>query len=172
MRADQFRRQTETRDMIELIEESEAIMLAWMDDAIEASKWFEAECASTEERCAAAWADEGFQEALAGRAREAATSLKAIANEFTAERGLRIWAWHGDVVLARDSYLDHNAAWVRSLEAKGRNPEEYFTDTVNDDDIGPTFTLACRNLRRIKDSAMYPNLSAKNKQRIDKICAE
>ena len=172
VRVDQLRRQAETRDMLELIKESETIMLTWQDDATEAGKWLEVECAASEDRCAAAWGDEGFQESLASSAREAATALKALANEFTADRGLQIWGWHDDVVLARDSYLDHNTAWVRALEAKGRNPEEYFTDTVNDDDIGPTFTVACRNLRRIKDSSMYPNLSARNKKSIDKICAE
>jgi hypothetical protein len=172
VRADQYRRQQETQTLLELVEESEALMYEWMEGMEEVYGQAESFCGQSEQACAEFWQDASVQQGVKDAAREAAVSLERIADEFRGSRGLRIWAWHKDVTLARNSYLEHNAAWVRWLEAISRNVAELSGDTVNDDDITPTFTTACRDFRRIGESSMYPNLSKKNKERIEKICAE
>jgi hypothetical protein len=172
LRADQYRRQQEMRSMLELIEESESTMHEWMANMEPVYAEAERACSTSQEACDALGADELYWERVRNAAREAARSLETIAGQFSASKGLRIMAWHGDVIRARDSYLDHNAAWVRYLEAVGRNTDELFTDTVNNDDIEPTFAAACRSLRRVGESSMYPKLSSSNKARVETICVE
>lgn len=172
VRADQHRKQDNVRNMLDLVKESEDIMYEWQDEMNAVYSQIEQTCSRSEAECQELLANQVFLEDLQSTARAAATSLETIAGEFQSSRGLRLPSWHKDVVLARNSYLDHNAAWVRYLEAVGRNPGEIFTETVNDDDIDPTWTIACRNFRRIKGSSMYPNLSASNKKRIEEICKD
>lgn len=172
MRYDQYKRQTEIDSMLELVEESEATMYEWLTQLEGFAKTIEAECAGSEERCAALLEDPYFNAEIENAAREAKIALEATADQFTKSNGLSILAWHNDVIRARDSYLDHNAAWVKHLAAIERNIEEAFIDGASNDDIGPTFAVTCRHLERLKSSGMYPLMTKNNQARVDKICAE
>ena len=172
MRYDQYKRQTEIDTMLELVEQSEAAMYQWMTQLEGFAGTIETECSGSEERCAALLEDPYFVADIENGAREAKTSLEAVANQFTKSNGLSILAWHSDVIRARDSYLDHNAAWVRHLDAIDGNIEEAFIDGASNDDIGPTFKIACRHFERLKSSSMFPLMTKNNQERVDKICAE
>jgi len=172
IRGDQYRRQQEMQTMLELIEESESVMREWSRKMEELADEIERTCGASPAACDALLGDEFRWGQVKGSAREAARALEIIAAQFRTGKGLRIAAWHSDVVRARDSYLEHNKAWVYYLEAVGRNIDELLNDTASDDDIDPTFTVTCRNLRKVKDSPLYPDLSASNKDRVKKICAE
>ena len=168
----QYRRQQETKLLLELVETSENAMKEWAKDIDTIYKEVEKICERSEEECLYLAEDPEFLEGLRDLNRELENSLTIVAEQFRGERGLNILFWHKDVILARDSYLDHNAAWVRYANALSKDAVALFSEnSVHDDDIEPTFTIACNNLRRIKDSSMYPNISSNNKKRIEVICA-
>lgn len=172
VRADQSRRVQETKLLLELVETSENTMIQWQKDVDAINKEVESICTNSQEDCQILLEDPEFIEGIKNLNRELKNSLVIVAEQFRGERGLNIMFWHKDVILARDSYLDHNAAWASFADAAGRDIDVLFGNSVYDDDIEPTFTVACANLRRIKDSSMYPNISSNNSKRVEVICAE
>lgn len=170
VRADQFRRVQETKLLLDLVETSENAMLQWQKDMDTVAQEAENICNSSPEDCRMLTEDPEFLEGIANLSRELENSLVIIAGQFSGERGLNIMFWHKDITLARDRYLDHNAAWVRWMDAASRDIDALSEGSVHDDDIEPTFIVACANLHRIQYSSMYPNISDNNKKRIEDIC--
>jgi len=172
IRYDQYKRQTEIETMLGLIEQSESVMYDWLQEQDELGTVITAECSGSEERCAALLQDPYFISGIENSAREASTSLDAIAGQFTKSNGLTILYWHKDVIRARDAYLEHNAAWVKHLDAIDGNIDELLTDGASNDDIEPTFNIACNHLRNLQESSMYPKFTSSNQRRVEKICAD
>ncbi len=172
LRADQARHVKETKLLLELVETSENAMIQWQKDMDAINKEVESVCANSQEDCQILSEDPEFVEGMQNLNRELKNSLVIAAEQFRGERGLNILFWHKDITLARDSYLDHNAAWVRWMDAASRDLDALYANSIHDDDIEPTFITACANLRRIKKSSIYPNISSNNSKRIEAICAE
>ena len=172
LRADQSRHVKETKLLLELVETSENAMIQWQKDVDEISKEVESICTNSQEDCQILVEDPEFVEGIKNLNRELKNSLVIVAEQFRGERGLNILFWHKDITLARDRYLDHNAAWVRWMDAASRDLDALSASSIHDDDIEPTFIIACASLRRIKSSSMYPNISSNNSKRIEAICAE
>jgi hypothetical protein len=152
---DESRRSVETRILLVLIEDSEAIMLGFQDTVAATLTPFENREPSESEALRVA-------EVLSNAAGIAQQDLEAAAGKFDGSN-LQIWSWHQDVVTSRNRYLEHHAAWVAYLGAVRADFSEIFEEQPA---LTSTFIDACSALRDLTASDV--DLT----KRVETVCAE
>jgi hypothetical protein len=148
-----YRRSIETAELLEAIETSESIMIAWQKDV---------------DALVAAGGE--IEQAVSSAAEKHLQELIAARKLLTSEGGLEIASWHDDIRAARDAYVIHRDAWESYLRAVARDSKEI----MNEESIiriDRSFALACRELVEIDlDAETYPNRSAGSERKIATIC--
>ncbi len=152
--ADWTLRNQEMDAFITAVEESEAQM-TWtqtsvslvFDDAEDPAQGADAQAVAAE---------------LRGIAAEGRDRIKAAADQVAA---VRISAWHQDVLLARQAYLEHNRAWQAYLDRAARDAAEF---ALPQDEVNSTFLAAEPYFREAIPEPDGYSLS----ERIDLIFAE
>lgn len=150
-----YRRSIETSQLLQAIEKSENIMVAWQEEIEDVL------------------ADPSTApEAMVSISTKRLAELNAVRKEFTSDGGLEIASWHDDIRAARDRYLAHRDAWESYLKAVARDWRE-LDDLESLGRINRSFEKACNALRDIDhDTGRYPNRSRNSEAMIAKICVD